>query len=289
MTTQPGAGTAVCEADGLTFGPVAFSSRGSPFSLRNPAMTPSAVLVAVPADIRQIGNHSWHAAPDSYLKALVRVAGAIPLIVPALAAEIDIPALLRRVDGVLVTGSVTNVHPARYGVEPSPAHEPYDLDRDSLTDALIAGALAASVPLLAICRGLQELNVARGGSLATEIQNLEGRIDHRAAEHPEQRVRYAIRQPVTVEAGGRLAAIVGKPEIKVNSLHRQAIDRLGDGLRVEATAPDGTIEAVSVEGAAGFALAVQWHPEYWAESDEASAAIFQAFGDACRTHRAMRG
>ena len=249
-------------------------------------MPSSAVLVAVPADIRQIGNHDWHASPDSYLKAIVRVAGAVPVIVPALSDEIDVGAILARVDGVLVTGSVTNVHPARYGAEPSPAHEPYDLDRDALTDALMKGAIDRGVPLLAICRGLQELNVARGGSLATEIQELEGRMDHRAVTHPDQRERYAMRQPVAIEAGGRLSGILGKSEIKVNSLHRQAIDRLGDGLTVEAMAPDGTIEAIAVDEAKAFALGVQWHPEYWAESDEASAAILRAFGDACRSYRA---
>lgn len=242
------------------------------------------VLVAVPADIRTIGNHRWHAAPETYMKAILRVAGATPLIVPALASEIDIAAILSRVDGVLVTGSVTNVHPERYGVSPSPAHEPYDADRDALTDALMRTAIDKGVPLLAICRGLQELNVVRGGTLATEIQELDGRMDHRSGDHPEQAVRYAIRQPVTATADGILGRIVGTPEFQVNSLHRQAIDRLGDGLTVEATAPDGTIEAVSVEGAKAFALGVQWHPEYWAESDPASAAIFSAFGEACREY-----
>ena len=251
-------------------------------------MSTPAILVAVPADIRTIGNHRWHASPETYLKAIVRVAGAIPLVVPALAAEIDIAEVLSRVDGVLVTGSVSNVHPARYGAEPSVSHQPYDLDRDALTEPMIKGAIEMDVPLLAICRGLQELNVVRGGSLATEIQEIDGRLDHRAVEHPEKGERYAIRQTVLAETGGKIDRIVGKTEFQVNSLHRQAIDRLGEGLTVEATAPDGTIEAISVDGAKGFALGVQWHPEYWAESDEASAAIFAAFGDACRTYRKSR-
>lgn len=251
-------------------------------------MSSQAILIAVPADIRTIGNHRWHAAPQTYLKAIVRVAGGIPLIVPALADEIDIEEVLSRVDGVLVTGSVTNVHPERYGAVHSAAHEPYDTDRDSLTDAMIRGAIELGVPLLAICRGLQELNVARGGTLATEIQSIEGRMDHRAGDHPEQSQRYAIRQPVIAENGSQIARIVGRTEFEVNSLHRQAIDRLGEGLTVEATAPDGTIEAVSVEGSRSFALGVQWHPEYWAESDPASGAIFTAFGDACRAYRKAR-
>ena len=210
------------------------------------------------------------------------------MIVPALAAEIDIGEILSRVDGVLVTGSVTNVHPSRYGTEPTAAHEPYDLDRDALTEAMIKGAIEHGVPLRAICRGLQEMNVALGGSLATEIQDIEGRMDHRAVDDPEQGVRYAIRQKVTTENDGKLNRIVGKQEFQVNSLHRQAIDRLGEGLTVEATAPVGTVEAVSVDAARGFALGVQWHPEYWAESDADSAAIFSSFGEACRAFRKSR-
>lgn len=251
-------------------------------------MSTPAILVAVPADIRTIGNHRWHCAPESYLTAALRVAGAIPVIIPALASEIDVVGILERVDGVLVTGSVTNVHPERYGVSPSAAYEPYDTDRDAMTDKMMKAAIDAGMPLLAICRGLQELNVAMGGSLATEIQDIEGRSDHRAKDHPEQKERYAIHQSVVAKSGSQIDRIVGRTEFKVNSLHRQAIDRLGDGLVVEATAPDGTIEAVSVEAAKGFTLGVQWHPEYWAESDAPSASIFTAFGDACRAYRKSR-
>lgn len=243
------------------------------------------LLVAVPADIRFFENYSWHASPDTYLKAILEVAGAVPVIVPAMAEHFDVSALLSRFDGVLTTGSATNVHPERYGTVPSTAHEPYDPARDTLSEAMIRGAVELGLPLLAICRGHQELNVAFGGTLATEIQEIEGREDHRAPVHPEQGERFAIRHPVLVEPGGRLEAIVGPGAIQVNSLHRQAIDRLGDGLSVEARADDGTIEAVSVTSAKAFALGVQWHPEYWAKSDPASAAIFRAFGQACRAYR----
>lgn len=246
------------------------------------------ILVAVPADVREFENYRWHAAPDTYLKALTRVAGAIPVIVPALADEFDVPALLARVDGLMMTGSASNVHPDRYGASPSVAHEPFDPARDRLTEALIRRAIEIGLPLLCICRGHQELNVALGGTLATEIQEDEGRMDHRAIRHEEQRERFAVRHPVAVTAGGALAAIVGDDDIRVNSLHRQAIDRLAPGLAVEATAEDGTIEAVSVTSAKGFALGVQWHPEYWAESDAASAAIFHAFAAACRAYASGR-
>ncbi|TFF19690.1 gamma-glutamyl-gamma-aminobutyrate hydrolase family protein [Jiella endophytica] len=252
-------------------------------------MPASSPLVAVPADIRDFANYRWHASPDTYLKALVGVAGTTPVIVPAMAGEIDLAAILERVDGVMTTGSASNVHPGRYGVAPSPSFEPYDPDRDDLTARLIEESVGRGLPLLAICRGHQELNVAFGGTLATEIQEIDGRMDHRAITHEDQRERYATRHDVAVADGGLLATIVGAGPIKVNSLHRQAIDRLGDGLRVEASAPDGTIEAVSVEGAKAFALGVQWHPEFWATSDAPSAAIFEAFGAACRAHRDARG
>lgn len=249
----------------------------------------SSVLVAVPADVRDFQNYRWHATPDTYLTALTRVAGAAPVIVPAMTGEFDISAVLDRVDGVLTTGSASNVHPERYGVEPTPSYEPFDSDRDDLTDRLIRQSLDLGLPLLAICRGHQELNVAFGGTLATEIQESDGRMDHRAITHEDQRERYATRHEVTITEGGLLSSIVGPGPIRVNSLHRQAIDRLGDGLCVEATAPDGTIEAVSVAGAKGFALGVQWHPEFWAETDAPSAAIFEAFGAACRAYRDRRG
>ncbi|NDW07173.1 gamma-glutamyl-gamma-aminobutyrate hydrolase family protein [Jiella pacifica] len=246
-------------------------------------------LVAVPADVRDFQNYRWHASPDTYLKALARVAGVVPVIVPAMTSEFDIAAILDRVDGVLTTGSASNVHPARYGAEPSPSYEPFDPDRDDLTDRLIAESLNRGLPLLAICRGHQELNVAFGGTLETEIQEFDGRMDHRAITHEDQRERYATRHEVAITPGGLLASIVGPGPIRVNSLHRQAIDRLGDGLRVEASAPDGTVEAVSVAGAKSFALGVQWHPEFWAETDGPSAAIFEAFGEACRGYRDRRG
>jgi putative glutamine amidotransferase len=241
-------------------------------------------LVAVPADVQLFGGSLWHACPQQYLTAALRVAGVVPLVVPALSEDFDVGEVLARVDGVLVTGAASNVHPSRYGVEASSRHEPYDPQRDALTDALMRGAIAKGLPLLAICRGLQELNVVHGGTLATEIQELEGRMDHRSPEHPERDTRYAIRQDVAV-GGEALRRVLGASGIRVNSLHRQAIDRLGSGLTVEATAPDGTIEAVSVDAAKTFAFGVQWHPEYFAESDPHSATIFRAFGDACRKFR----
>ena len=246
-------------------------------------------LVAITSDVRSFENYTWHAAPDQYLQAAYEAAGVIPLIVPSFGAGLDIDAVLDGVDGVLVTGSKSNVHPSLYGAEPSAAHEPYDPARDATSLPLIRRAIERGVPLLAICRGIQELNVALGGTLATEIQDLDGRMDHRAPHSDEQAERFAIRHPVRIKPGSCLAAVMGSDSIDVNSVHRQAIDRPAPALEIEAVAEDGTIEAVSVKTARGFAVGVQWHPEYWVKTDSASRKIFAAFGDAARAHKASRG
>ncbi|WP_157015697.1 gamma-glutamyl-gamma-aminobutyrate hydrolase family protein [Mesorhizobium xinjiangense] len=245
-------------------------------------------LVAVPADVREFDNYSWHAVPRQYVDAAIDGAGALPLILPALGARIDFDALLDKVDGVLITGSKTNVHPSLYGSEASEADGPYDPERDATTLPLIRKAIEHGVPLLAICRGIQELNVALGGTLATEIQEREGSMDHRAPPGDSHDERFAIRHNVSVKPGSCLASVLGAGDVAVNSVHRQAAGRLGPRLDVEAVAEDGTVEAVSVRGARGFAVGVQWHPEYWFRSDEPSARIFRAFGDAVRAHAAAR-
>ena len=242
-------------------------------------------LILVPADVRPGDGYVWHAAPETYLAALVHGCGAAPLILPALADAPDFDALLGRVDGVLLTGSRSNVHPQRYGGPATQKTEPHDLPRDALTMPLIHATLRRSVPLLAICRGMQELNVALGGTLIAELHEEPGRSDHRAPASDDADVRFAISHEVTIVPGGRLAAILGAETIRVNSLHRQAIGRLAEGLAVEATAPDGTVEAVSVRDAAGFVLGVQWHPEYWVRTDPPSQKLFAAFADAVRRHQ----
>lgn len=245
-------------------------------------------LVAVSTDVRQFENYTWHAAPQQYLEAALSAAGVLPVLVPSFGERLDLDALLDRVDGVMLTGSKSNVHPSLYGGDASPENGPYDEARDATTLPLIRKAIARGVPLLAICRGIQELNVAFGGTLATEIQERDGAMDHRAPVSDDQDERFAIRQSVSIRPGSCLAGVFGAGEVMVNSVHRQAVDRLGGRLQVEATAADGTVEAVSVAGATAFAVGVQWHPEYWARSDEASARIFRAFGDAARSHAAAR-
>jgi putative glutamine amidotransferase len=243
-------------------------------------------LVVLAADVKPIEGYTWHAAHEGYLNGIVHGLAGIPLILPSLGDAIDVDEVLPRVDGVLLPGSRSNVHPSCYGEPADPRAEPHDQQRDSVTLPLIQAALRHGVPMLCICRGMQELNVALGGTLISEVQDLAGRHDHRAPVSDDQTVRFAIRQQVNIEPGGMLAGIVGPGPIQVNSLHRQAVGRLAEGLAVEATAPDGTIEAVRVRDAMSFALGVQWHPEYWVRTDPPSAKIFGAFGNAIRERMA---
>ena len=246
-------------------------------------------LVAVTADVKDVENYRWHAAAESYLKAVTTGLSGIPVIVPSFGEALDIERLLERVDGVLLTGSRSNVYPPLYGAVADASSEPYDHARDATTLPLIRAAIRHGVPLLAICRGFQELNVALGGTLLSEVQDLPGRHDHRAPASDSQAERFAIRQDVMITAGGCLGRIVEADELKVNSLHRQAVGRLADGLTIEAVAPDGTIEAVSVTDASGFAVGVQWHPEYWVATDAPSSRLFRAFGEAMRARIRARG
>lgn len=245
-------------------------------------------LVAVSTDVKHVDNYDWHATPRQYIEAAIAGAGVFPVLVPSFGDRLDLDQLLSSVDGVMMTGSRSNVHPSLYGGDASEANGPYDQLRDSTTLPLIRKAIERGVPLLAICRGIQELNVALGGTLATEIQERPGTHDHRAPVSDDQDVRFGIRQAISIKPDTCLAGIFGAGEIKVNSVHRQAIDLPGSRLVVEATAPDGTVEAVSVKDARAFAVGVQWHPEYWVHSDSASARIFQAFGDAVRAHALAR-
>ncbi|MGE3773362.1 MAG: gamma-glutamyl-gamma-aminobutyrate hydrolase family protein [Gammaproteobacteria bacterium] len=244
-------------------------------------------LVGVPADTDMHGPHLYHSAGDKYLRAVAEVAQCLPLVIPAMADALDLDALLAQLDGILLTGAVSNVHPPHYGEVPSVAHEPYDLVRDDLTLALIRRCLARGLPLFCICRGFQELNVALGGTLEAELQRGAGRLDHRAPEFDELDRRYGLVHDIELVPGGMLATLLGKTRTRVNSLHRQGLARLADGLVVEAHAPDGIVEAVSVRGATAFALGVQWHPEYRAADNPDSVKLFGAFGEAVRAHRVL--
>ncbi|MFC7332568.1 gamma-glutamyl-gamma-aminobutyrate hydrolase family protein [Rhodocista pekingensis] len=244
--------------------------------------------VGIPACARTLGQHPFHVVGDKYVRAVSEGAGALPLVLPALGDWYDVDALLDRLDGLFLTGSPSNVHPAAYGRAPGTEAPPHDEARDATTLPLIRRALERGVPLLAVCRGFQELNVALGGTLHARVQEVPGMMDHREDKDAPVEVQYGPAHPVALAPEGRLAAITGRRELRVNSVHSQGIDRLAPGLVVEATAPDGLIEAVRVEGVP-FALAVQWHPEWRFRDDPASTALLAAFGTAVRDHAAARG
>lgn len=246
-------------------------------------------VVAVPADFRIFDGIAWHAMQNQYVNAALKVADVLSFIIPAFETGNDPDAILDRVDGLLVSGSASNVHPALYGAPVREEDGPFDTGRDATSLPLIRRAIERGIPMLAICRGIQELNVALGGTLQTEIQEQEGVWDHRKPDTPDRDAAFAIRQSVIVREGTCIARHLGLAgEIQVNSLHRQAIAQTAPRLQVEAAAPDGTIEAVSVIDAKAFAVGVQWHPEYWAETDAPSRHLFTAFGDAVRAYAAAK-
>ncbi|MBC9252696.1 gamma-glutamyl-gamma-aminobutyrate hydrolase [Pseudomonas alcaligenes] len=245
-------------------------------------------LIGVTACTKQIGLHSWHIAGDKYVRAVAVGAGGLPLVIPALGEVIDQGTLLASLDGLLFTGSPSNVEPQHYSgpaSEPGTAHDPA---RDQTTLPLIRQAVAAGIPVLGICRGFQEMNVAFGGTLHQKVQDIAGMLDHREPADEPVEVQYAPRHAVRVQAGGVLAGLGLPDEIQVNSIHGQGVQRLAPGLRVEALAPDGLVEAFSVEGAPSFALGVQFHPEWQVRSNPNYLAIFQAFGEACRERAGQR-
>lgn len=239
-------------------------------------------MVIVTTDRIEHNGTNWSATPAQYLEA-VALTGCLPVQLPTLSEPADAAPLLSVASGVLVTGSRSNVHPDEYGGGDEEASKPFDRARDRTTIPLVRAALRNGIPLLCICRGFQELNVALGGTLHAAIHEIPGRNDHRGlSDVPDE--RFALAHDVTLAPGGDLARILGSGPVRVNSVHRQGIDRLADGLTVEARAEDGTIEAVRVAGARAFALGVQWHPEYLVRSDGPSRAILDAFAEAARAH-----
>ena len=217
-------------------------------------------LVGLPTDRKQIGPHPFFAAGEKYVRAVVDGAGAMPLLLPTLQPALPLRELLQQMDGILLTGSVSNIEPHHYGDEPSYEGNVHDPARDATSLALVPLAVEMGVPVLAVCRGFQEVNVAFGGSLYQKVQDQPGYLDHRENLDDPLDKQYAPAHAITFNPGGLLAGIAGAPSLRVNSLHGQGVARLGKGLKVEAVAPDGLIEAFRHESA-GFLLGVQWHPE----------------------------
>ena len=251
-------------------------------------MAPARPLIGIPADRRMVGAHPFHMVGEKYARAVLDAAGAAPLLIPSLADELGFDELLQRLDGLLFTGSPSNVEPHRYEGAPSAPGTLHDPARDATTLPLIRKAVRAGVPVFGICRGFQEMNVAFGGTLHQRLHEVPGHLDHRDDETQPLEVQYGPAHDVTLEPGGVLRSLAASDRIQVNSLHNQGIDRLGPELAVEARAPDGVIEAFRVRDAQRFALAVQWHPEWKVMSNPFSRALFAAFGQASRERASVK-
>ena len=245
-------------------------------------------VVLVPACNRMLGQYPSHTVGRKYVDA-VRLAGCLPLVVPSIASD-ELDELLAVADGVLLTGSPSNVHPRHFGEEVHDGTLPLDPERDGWTLPLIPRVLERGIPLFAICRGFQEANVALGGSLHQAVHEVPGQHDHRGADddHSTLDEVFGPAHSISVVPGGTLEAIAGGGPFQVNSAHGQGVKRLAPGLRVEARAPDGLIEAISLPEAKAFNLCVQWHPEWQAASDVLSTRLLKAFGAACRSYRERR-
>jgi putative glutamine amidotransferase len=241
-------------------------------------------IVGIPCDYRMLGLHPFHAAGDKYVRAVRESTGALTLLIPSLAEPIPPEEILAAVDGLLFTGSPSNVAPQHYGGAMPREGVQQDANRDASTLPLLKAAIAAGTPILCLCRGFQELNVAMGGTLHQHVHELNGRLNHREDHDAPLEEQYGPAHEVRVSEDGLLAKIVREPRFQVNSLHSQGIDRLAPPLHADAIAPDETVEAVSMPGANGFVLGLQWHPEWRWSENPASRRIFGAFATAVRDH-----
>jgi putative glutamine amidotransferase len=247
-----------------------------------------APLIGVTACSKTIGPHPFHAAGDKYVRAVSHGAGGLPLVIPALSDFFDPADLADRMDGLMLTGSPSNVEPHHYGGAPAAPGTEHDAPRDAMALPLARAALEAGVPILAICLGIQELNVVMGGTLHQRVHELPGKLDHRGRKHTRIDVRYGAAHAVSLTHGGYFASLAGSLSMEVNSLHAQSIDRVADGLIVEAVAPDGIVEAVRAKDSRAFTVGVQWHPEWKFWDNSISKALFKDFGAACRARAAAR-
>ena len=243
--------------------------------------------VGLPTDHKQIGAHPFLAVGEKYVRAVVDGAGCLPLLVPTLDPVLPLREVLAGLDGLLLTGAVSNIEPHHYSDESSYEGNLLDPRRDATNLPLIPLAIEMGVPVLAICRGFQEVNVAFGGTLYQKVHEQPGFMDHRENKDDPLDVQYGPAHDIALVPGGLLAGLAGDTRATVNSLHGQGVRRLGERLVVEAQAPDGLVEAFRHDGPA-FMLAVQWHPEWKVRENAFYLATFRAFGDACRARAARR-
>lgn len=241
-------------------------------------------LVGISADRRVLDPHPFHVVGEKYITAIRDGADAVPFLIPALGDSVDGNDILAKVDGIFLTGSASNVEPQHYAGDASRSGTLHDLHRDETFLDLIPQALETGVPLLAVCRGFQELNVVLGGTLHQHVHEQPGYQDHRENKDDPLEVQYGPAHEVHLVESGLLRKLAGTDTVTVNSVHSQGAARLAKGVTVEAVANDGLVEAFRVDGSKAFALAVQWHPEWRVTENEFSMAIFAAFGDACRTY-----
>ena len=241
--------------------------------------SPNKPLVAVFADVivKEDTQRTYHAAGANYIRAIANATSCIPVILPALGDSQNYKNVLRKFDGVLLTGSLSNVYPEFYNKDK--VVEPTDIDRDKTVLPMINFIFEQKIPLLAICRGLQEVNVAMGGSLHANIHDIPGRIDHRSPKSDDPEVQFSKQHDVYLTSNGKMEKLAGTPTIEVNSLHTQGIDQLGNNLEIEGAAKDETIEAVSLKDYDGYFFGVQWHPEFSASTDDFSKKLFLSFSD----------
>jgi putative glutamine amidotransferase len=242
-------------------------------------------LVGVVSDRRLVKNHHFHMVGEKYLQALIVGAGVYPVAMPSLSDGFDVLDILDRLDGLFLPGSPSNIEPDHYNGEPSRPGTWLDPERDEAALPLIRAAVRTGLPLFAVCRGFQEMNVAFCGTLHPHIHEVPGYRHHKENADDSLEAQYGPSHAVDFVPGGLLAKITNKESTIVNSLHSQAVDRLADGLEIEATADDGLIEAFVVKDAPGFTLGIQWHPEWRVQDNNVSLSIFQAFGDACQIYQ----
>lgn len=245
-------------------------------------------LIGIPADRRLLGHHYFHCVGEKYIAAVAEGAQAVPVLIPALGEALQARELLADFDGILLTGSLSNVEPHRYGGPASGPDTLHDAWRDATTLPMIPEVIAAGLPLLAICRGFQEMNVAFGGTLWQKLHEVPGHRDHREDTEAPLEEQYGPAHEIELEPDGLLARLSGERHLQVNSLHSQGVQTLGRGLIVEARAPDGVIEAFRVADAPSLALGVQWHPEWKFNENPFSRALFAAFGEAARARARLR-
>lgn len=253
-----------------------------------PSVLPRPVVAVICDRIRYF-EHPVHAVPETYLRALHESADVMPLLMPVSPEMLDLSTLLATVDGVMLPGSPSNVAAERYGAEPLPEHTLKDEYRDATVFALLPQLIAQGIPLLAICRGFQELNVFFGGTLNRAVHERPDALDHREGDHDRPLTCwYEDRHIVELTPGGLLASLADTTTPRVNSLHHQGVETLGKGLHTEARAPDGLVEAFTAPDAPGFLLGLQWHPEMSLCHSPFARQIFTRFGDACRQRQQSR-